>query len=382
MSVPARESLLEGGRAKALLAVAAVLAIVAPFVIGSFQTALLAEILMFAVFATAFNLLYGYTGLLSFGHAMFVATAAYVVAKVFRMVGPELGLEAFGGLEVLATLIVAIVLGTLFTTLLAVGIGYLSVQLTEIYFAMITLSFSMAIYVIFNQDILRQLANAAGLGGLAGLVETNGSDGLTISFNALGEIDLFGFSFRLVDITSFLAIYFVCLLVFVVSMYAMWRIVNSPFGMTCKAIRENPGRAEALGINVTRHSWKTFILSGAFSGVAGSMIAVIQSGALPNLAYWTFSAEPVIMTVIGGPTYFIGPVLGAFTFRYLRWTIDALGFGANWQFLFGTLLLIVVLFAQGGVAGALDRARDRIRERGGEEGTTAREPDPSVEGSD
>lgn len=380
MSVGAKERLLEGGRANVLLVVAAVLLIVAPFVVGSFQTALLAEILMFAVFATAFNLLYGYTGLLSFGHAMFVATAAYVVAKVFRMVGPELGLSAFGGLEVLATLVVALVLGTLFTTLLAVGIGYLSVQLTEIYFAIITLSFSMAIYVVFNQDILQQLAEAAGLSGLASLVETNGSDGLTISFRALGEVDLFGFSFQLVDITSFIAIYFVCLILFAVTMYAMWRIVNSPFGMTCKAIRENPGRAEALGIDVTRHSWKTFILSGAFSGVAGSMIAVIQSGALPTLAYWTFSAEPVIMTVIGGPTYFIGPVLGAFTFRYLRWTIDALGFGANWQFLFGTLLLVVVLFAQGGVAGALDRVRERIRERGDEEETAA--PEPSVEGSD
>jgi branched-chain amino acid transport system permease protein len=362
------------------LAVLAVLAIVAPFIIGSFQTALLAEILMLAVFATAFNLLYGYTGLLSFGHAMFVATAAYVVAKVFRMVGPELGLGAFGGLEVLATLVVAILLGTLFTTLLAVGIGYLSVQLTEIYFAMITLSFSMAIYVIFNQDILQQLAEAAGLSGLAGLVETNGSDGLTISFNALGEIDLFGFTFQLVDITNFIAVYFVSLILFVLTMYAMWRVVNSPFGMTCKAIRENPGRAEALGIDVTRHSWKTFILSGGFSGVAGSMIAVIQSGALPNLAYWSFSAEPVIMTVIGGPTYFIGPVLGAFTFRYLRWTIDALGFGANWQFLFGTLLLVVVLFAQGGVAGALTRVRDRILGGGGEDSVP--EADPTVESSD
>jgi branched-chain amino acid transport system permease protein len=336
---------------------------------------------MFAVFATAFNLLYGYTGLLSFGHAMFVAIAAYTVAKVFRLIGPAIGLESLGGIEVLATLIVAVFLGTLLTTLLAVGIGYLSVQLTEIYFAMITLSFSMAIYVMFNQDIMRKVAEGAGLGGLADLLATNGSDGLILSFSALGEIDLFGFSFNLVDISSFTAIYVVSLIVFTLCMYALWRIVNSPFGMTCKAIRENPGRAEALGIDVTRHSWKTFIISGAFSGVAGSIIAVIRSGALPTLSYWTFSAEPVIMTVIGGPYFFLGPLAGAITFRYLRWTIDTLGFGANWQFLFGTLLLIVVLFARGGVVGAIIRLRDRFRGRGTESRTDS-DVEPTVEGSD
>jgi len=380
MSVESSVRGMDTRQRNVLLGVAAVLAIVAPFMVGAFQTALLAEVLMFAVFATAFNLLYGYTGLLSFGHAMFVATAAYMVAKVFRLVGPAIGLEAFGGLEVLATLVVAVVLGTVLTTLLAVGIGYLSVQLTEIYFAMITLSFSMAIYVLFNQDIMRQVAEAFGFGGVADLVATNGSDGLTISFNALGEVDLFGFTFRLVDISSFVAVYFVCLLLFVVSMYALWRVVNSPFGMTCKAIRENPGRAEALGIDVTAHSWKTFIISGAFSGLAGSMIGVIRSGALPTLGYWTTSAEPVIMTVIGGPYYFLGPLAGAFTFRYLRWIIDTLGFGENWQFLFGTLLLVVVLFARGGIAGAIVRVRDRIRQRGGGDETSA--PEPAVEGSD
>jgi branched-chain amino acid transport system permease protein len=381
MSAGVSERLLEGERPSALLAVAAVLALLAPFIFGPFQTALLAEVLMFAVFATAFNLLYGYTGLLSFGHAMFVAIAAYTVAKVFRLIGPAIGLESLGGIEVLATLIVAVFLGTLLTTLLAVGIGYLSVQLTEIYFAMITLSFSMAIYVMFNQDIMRKVAEGAGLGGLADLLATNGSDGLILSFSALGEIDLFGFSFNLVDISSFTAIYVVSLIVFTLCMYALWRIVNSPFGMTCKAIRENPGRAEALGIDVTRHSWKTFIISGAFSGVAGSIIAVIRSGALPTLSYWTFSAEPVIMTVIGGPYFFLGPLAGAITFRYLRWTIDTLGFGANWQFLFGTLLLIVVLFARGGVVGAIIRLRDRFRGRGTESRTDS-DVEPTVEGSD
>jgi branched-chain amino acid transport system permease protein len=367
----------DGGRRRTgLLAGAAVLLVVAPFVLGAFQTKLLAEVLIFAVLATAFNLLYGYTGLLSFGHAMFVAMAAYTVAKTFRFIGPNLGLESLGGMEVLATLVVGIVLAVAVTTLFSIAVGYLSVQLEEIYFAMITLSFSMALYVVLNQDILRTLAENAGFGTVASLFATNGSDGLTLSFGLLGEVDVFGlFSFRLVDITDPVALYFLCLLVFVVGMYALWRVVNSPFGLVCTAIRENRDRAEALGIDVTRHSWKTFVLSGAFSGLAGSLIAIIRSGALPNVAYWTFSAEPVIMTVIGGPYYFLGPVAGAFTFRYLRWVIDTLGFSANWQFVFGTLLLIVVLFAQGGLAGAVDDLRNRL---GGEdEAAEAPEPEPT-----
>ena len=206
--------------------------------------------------------------------------------------------------------------------------------------------------------------------------KAGGPDGLTLSFDLLGEVDLFGIgSFRLVDITDPIALYFLRLLVFAASMYALWRLVNSPFGLICTAIRENRGRAGALGIDVTRHSWKTFVLSGAFSGLAGSLIAIIRSGALPNVAYWTFSAEPVIMTVIGGPYHFLGPVAGAFAFSYLRWVIDTLGFSADWQFVFGTLLLIGVLFAQGGLAGAIDDLRGRLG--GGDEPTEAPEPEPA-----
>ncbi|MFC7176382.1 branched-chain amino acid ABC transporter permease [Halosegnis marinus] len=348
-------------------AVAAVALLAAPFVLGGFQTDLLASTLIFAVFATAFNLLYGYTGLLSFGHAMFVAASGYTVAKVVQQVVPAIGLEGvFGGATLLVVWLLALLLGTIAAALLAVGIGYLSVQLEEIYFAMITLSFSMAIYVIVNQDIIGTVLEQLGIGGGT---FTNGSDGLTFR---LGEVNLFGFEFRLVDIADPTAYYFLTLVVFAVGMYALYRVVSSPFGTTCRAIRENPERARALGIDTRYHSWMTFIISGAFSGLAGAALVMLETSILPADAFWTASATPVVMTVIGGPYSFFGPLIGAFTYEYLRWFIRQFPLLEEfWEFSFGFLLLIVVLFFDNGVSGGVTRfrawlgvARTRYREDG------------------
>jgi len=331
--------------------VAVALLLVAPLALGPFQTGLLAETLAFVVFATAFNLLYGYTGLLSFGHAMFVAVSGYTVAKTVQQVGPALGFpDLFGGASVLATWLLALLLGTVAAFVLAVIIGYLSVRLEEIYFAMITLSFSMAIYVIANQDIVGSVLAAAGVGGGT---FTNGSDGLTF---LLGDVSLFGLEFRLVDIADPSAYYVATVLVATVAMYALWRIVNSPFGTTCKAIRENPERARALGIDTQYHSWMAFILSGTFSGLAGALLIPLFTNVNPNYAYWTFSAEPVIMTVIGGPYAFLGPLVGAVSYEYLRWAISQFELLEQyWQFSFGVLLLVVVLFFDNGVYGGFER---------------------------
>jgi branched-chain amino acid transport system permease protein len=348
MSYGVRERLLDGERSLAVYAAAIALGvfllIVVPFGMDPFQKRLMTEVLIFAIFATAFNLLFGYTGLLSFGHAMFVAVSGYTLAQFVLNGSRLLGFpELFGGASVLVTFVVAVVLGVLVATVLAVGVGYLSVQLEEIYFAMITLSFSMAIYAIANQDI----------GGL-----TNGSDGLSF---ILGSVDLFGLQFSLYNLRNPVEYYFIVLGVFAVSMYALWRIVNSPFGMICQAIRENPERTRAIGVDSTRHSWVVFVVSGAFSGLAGALLVPLQTGINPNLAYWTFSAEPVIMTVIGGPYSFIGPTVGALVYEYLRWFIDQYPLLSEyWQFAFGSVLLLVVLFFDNGVAGGIEWARDRF----------------------
>ena len=348
------------GNERLLVGAGLLLLVVAPFILGPFQTGLLAEVLIFGIFATAFNLLYGYTGLLSFGHGMFFAVAGYTMAKTVQTVGPMLSLgELFGGASVLATWLFGLVLAILVTVLVAMAIGYLAVQLEEIYFAMITLSFTMALYAVANQDIIGTVLEAFGMGNGT---FTNGSDGLTFT---LGEVDLFGFTFTLVDIADPFAYYFFTIAIFAVTMYLLYRIVKSPFGTVCKAIRENPERASALGINITRHSWVTFVLSGGFSGLAGGLLIPLFTNVTPRYAYWAFSAEPVLMTVIGGPYSFFGPLVGAFSYRYLRWFISRFEMlEAYWQFSFGLLLLLVVLFVANGVIGAPKQVRSWLDSRG------------------
>ena len=338
-----------------------------PLVFGPSNTRLVITILIFALFATAYNLLYGYTGLLSFGHAMFIAVAAYAAAKVYRIAGtsePFTGL--FGGMSVLASFLLALLAGMVAAALVGVVIGWFCVQREEIYFALLTLSFSMLIWSLLQQDITGQLAAdvPADLGGdtLYRLLRTGGSDGLPVSFRLLGENDLFGVTVDLVDINSYLVYYFVVLAVTALGMYAMWRVVRSPFGETCKAIRENPGRAEALGIDRQFHSWIMFVVSGVFSGLAGAMFVPLRGGALPNMSHWSFSALPVIMTVVGGPYSFLGPALGAFTFEYVRDLIATFAvLEKRWQLVFGLALLGVVLFLENGVAGGLKWAARRFR---------------------
>lgn len=344
--------------AMVVLAIAVVVLATAPFLFQPFLTALFITALLFALFGTAFNLLYGYTGLLSFGHAMFVLVSAYTATKVYNVIAPALGFsEIFGGVSVLATFLLAFVFAMVASTLLAIVVGYFSVKLEEIYFAMITLSFSMAIFVMFWQDITGQLAEAAGVGefGLR-LLGTNGDDGLTLPFEAVGTVDLFGFTFKLVNISTWVAFYYIVLFFVIVGMYALWRVTRSPFGSVCTAIRENPQRAQALGINVTKHQWKTFIISGAFSGIVGAMWAPLQSSVVPDIGHWTFSAIPVLATIIGGPYAFLGPALGAFVFEFLRWYIDQFPvLAARWQLIFGIILAAVVLLFNNGVAGGLTR---------------------------
>jgi branched-chain amino acid transport system permease protein len=369
MSYGVRERFLGGRSNGTLIAGGVVLLLLVPLVLPPFQTTLLAETLIFAIFATAFNLLYGYTGLLSFGHAMFTAVSGYTVAKVVTVIAPALGFaELFGGTSVLATWLLAVVLGVAMATLLAVFIGYLSVQLEEIYFAMITLSFSMAIYVVFFQDTIGKVLAGVGIGDG---VFSNGSDGLTF---VMGDVNLFGLEFALVNIRDPMVYYVLTVFVFAAAMYALWRIVNSPFGMVCQAIRENPGRARALGIDVTYHSWMTFIVSGAFSGLAGALLIPLLTNVNPQYAHWSFSAEPVIMTVIGGPYSFFGPLVGAFAYEYIRWFISQFPLlETYWQFSFGVLLLIVVLFFDNGVYGGVRRLRAwyEARGEGGEEDLAA-----------
>lgn len=321
------------------------LGLVALVLIGfgpSFQVFLFTEFLIIALFALGFNLLYGYTGMLSFGHALFFAGGSYGLAIVIRNLQPSVADAIGSGPAPLATFLLGGVVGIALVLVIAVPVGWLSVRLAEIYFALITLAFGMLGYSLIIQDP----------GGL-----TNGTDGLVI---LLQTAEIGGVEVSLGDRRTY---YFVTLAVVLVSMYALRRIVSSHFGTICRAVRESPDRASALGVNVTYHQWVTFLVSALFVGIAGVLMAGFASVASPSHSHWTQSAIPVIATVIGGATFFSGPIVGAFVFLYARWGISRFpALEARWELVFGVIIVFVVLFFKVGAAGGLIMLHAWLRE--------------------
>lgn len=230
------------------------------------------KLLCFALFAAAFNLLLGYTGLLSFGHSAFFGGAAYFTAHAVKEWGwtPEMGvlLGAFG----------AAVLGLI--------MGAIAIRRQGIYFAMITLALSQMFFFFCLQAEF-----------------TKGEDGI----QSVPRGHLFG----LVDLNSQTSMYYFVLGVFLLGMLAIWRIVNSPFGMVLKAIRENENRATSLGYSVARYKLAAFVMSAALTGLAGGVKALVFQFATLTDVTWQMSGEVILMTLLGGIGTLIGPVFGA-----------------------------------------------------------------------
>lgn len=299
----------------------AILSVTTVFVVtGSlqdYQIGIIISALYFALFAMSFNLLFGYTGLLSFGHAAFFGGAGYLFTFVRRGNGilPE------STQSLLPALLIALV----GVTLLAFVIGALSVRLGGLFFAMLTLAFSMLIYqTIFQFNSI-----------------TGGSDGLIVP---LGSFDLGIFVLNLSNTQHF---YYFTLILFLVPVIALWRIVNSPYGEMLKVIRENPERAEFIGLPVRRFQLSAFVVSGTFSGVAGILYAMRSVVISPGVLHWSMSAEPVLMTLLGGPGYFIGPIVGSIGFVVLEQWLST--FTNHWHIGLGLLLIPIVILLPGGI---------------------------------
>lgn len=310
----------------ALAAIAMLLlAIIVPVFIGSFEANLLVTVMILGLFAMSFNLLFGYTGLLSFGQAAYFGIAAYMFAiiRVNRV-------EMLPQLGVLPAIVVAI----LAAMVLALLFGIICVQRGEIYFAMLTLALSMMIYQLANQR--------SDLSG--------GDNGLIVS---APPIEIAGFSISLLDI---MVKYYVTLGVLVVSLYIMWRVVNSPYGALLIAIRENPERAEFIGVPTKYYQLSSFVIAGTFSGIAGVFFAIHNFIVTPSIFHWSISAEPLLMTLLGGPYSFLGPFLGAFLFVFLEQLLNNIT--DSWQIALGIILIPIVLFAPGGVASLLTELKD------------------------
>lgn len=307
---------------KTVLGYGALLAfgLIAPYVL---YPVLIMKVLCFALFACAFNLLLGYTGLLSFGHAVFFGGASYVAAHVIKVWGltPELG--------ILVATVSAAVLGLLF--------GSLAIRRSGIYFAMITLALAQMMYFVFLQAPF-----------------TGGEDGL----QGVPRGRLLG----LFDLTSDLHMYYVVLAVFVFGFWLIYRIIHSPFGQILKAIRENEARVISLGYDVDRYKLMAFVLSAGLTGLAGATKAVVFRFATLTDAYWQTSGEVVLMTLLGGLGTVIGPLLGAAVVVTLQNTL-ADKVGSLLTVIMGVVFIACVLLFRRGIAGEIKVLLVKFTER-------------------
>lgn len=273
----------------------------------------LMKALCFAIFACAFNLLLGYTGLLSFGHAAFMGAAAYATGWLVRSAGlsPELGVIA----------------GTLMAGVLGLLVGLVAIRRQGIYFAMVTLAMAQMVYFICLQAPF-----------------TGGEDGL----QGVPRGNLLG----LLPLDNDLVMYFVVLAVFVAVFLGIMRIVHSPYGQVLKAIRENEARAISLGYDVDRYKLLAFVLSTAIAGLAGSLKTLVLGFATLSDVHWSLSGEVVLMTLLGGMGTFAGPVIGAFTIVGLQnFLADRVG---SWvTVIIGGIFVFCVIAFRRGIVGEL-----------------------------
>jgi branched-chain amino acid transport system permease protein len=309
---PAARALRNGARAARIAwALGFAFLVAAPF-IGVYPIFMM-KALCYAIFACAFNLLLGYTGLLSFGHAAFLGSAAYATGWLVRSAhwSPELG--------VLAGVALAAALGLV--------IGLIAIRREGIYFAMVTLAMAQMIYFVCLQ-----------------VPFTGGEDGL----QGVPRGKLFG----VLSLQNDLTLYFIVVAVFVAVFLFIVRIVHSPYGQVLKAIRENEPRAVSLGYDVNRYKLLAFVLSTALAGLAGALKTIVLGFATLSDAHWSLSGEVVLMTLLGGMGTFTGPVVGAFTIIGLQnFLADRVG---SWvQVIIGVIFVVCVIAFRRGIVGEL-----------------------------
>ena len=300
--------------------------VLAPF-IGLYPVFIMTA-LCYAIFACAFNLLLGYTGLLSFGHAAYFATAAYMCGWLVRSAGlpPELGVAAGVGASALLGLVV----------------GFIAIRRQGIYFAMTTLALAEMAYFVF----LQWRSVTGGEDGLQGIPRGK----------LLGTIPLAGAPhdklLGVIPIPDDVVMYFVVLAVFVAVFLFIRRIVHSPYGQVLKAIRENEPRAVSLGYDVDKYKLRAFVLSAAIAGLGGAMKSIVLGFASLSDAHWSVSGEVVLMTLLGGMGTFAGPVIGAFTIIGLQNLLsDRVG---EWvTVIIGAIFVVCVIAFRRGFVGEL-----------------------------
>ncbi len=305
-----------------------------PAVGSRYYTFLANDVVIWALFATSLNLLVGYTGLVSFGHAAYFGIGAYTTGLLMKKLGVSF-LLAFPAAGVVAALF-------------ALAFGYFCVRLTKIYFAMLTLAFAQIVWAIcFKWNEVT--------GGEQGMPEVPYPDFAWLE-RAAGALPFLG-GYRASDY-----FYFLTLVLVGACFWILRRIVGSPFGRMLATIRENPERAEFIGVNVRRYELCAFVLAGAFAGLAGGLFGIFNRGVFPDFAYWTKSSEVLIMTLLGGMGAFFGPALGALVLLWLNQQI--VSYTQYWPLILGMILIVLLFVFPGGLAGAVFLLTERLTRRG------------------
>ncbi len=295
----------------------------APFAgMGSFAQSLAIEMLTFSILALSLDLLLGYTGLVSFGHAAFFAVSGYAVAVMASRWTPDLA--------------VTVPVGVVAAAVLAVPIGWLSIRLSGFYFLMITFAFAQMVYTAaFRWKWL-----------------TGGSDGIIVpAAELLGHPVL----------QSRLAFYYATLAVFTIASLLLYVIIHSQFGRTLIGIRENTRRMRALGYNVRRYKLVAFIIAAAFGGLAGVLNSQFNLFVAPESAHWSQSALVLVMVLIGGSGHFLGPIVGTMIVLGLQHWLSS--YTEYWGLVLGLLFIVLITFAREGVVGVVAALWAKQRKR-------------------
>src|SRR4051794_16106927 len=300
----------------ALLVLLALLPVYCAMIGNTFLLSLFTRILILAMAAVSLNLIMGFGGMVSFGHAAYLGIGGYVVGILAK--------EGIGSGLVQWPLALAA------SGLFALGVGALSLRTRGVYFIMITLAFTQMIYYV-----------------AIGLDRYGGDDGLTIY-----KRSTFG---GLINLSNKTAFYYLCLVLLLLSAYLVWRLLNSRFGMVVQGARSNDRRMRAIGYPTYRYKLLCFVIAGTLCGLAGALLANHTDFISPAVMHWTRSGDLIVMAVLGGMGTVFGPVIGAVALMVLEEVLS--GVTEYWQIIIGPIFLLVVLFARGGIDGMLLGAR-------------------------
>ena len=297
-----------------------------PLLAPPYYASLMIPFFGYAIALLGFNLLFGYTGLLSFGHAMFLGFGAYGAA----VLAGTFGIKSF------EIVLLAVMLLSAFA---AFPIGLFCVRYVGIFFGMLTLAFGMLFY-----SFLFKFYHLTG-----------GDSGMRVP-----RMNVLGLELAQYNKIEFLAgpFYYYCLALLIIAALVMWRIVHSPFGLHLKAARDNPRKAEYLGVHVHRFRLAAFVISAAYGAAGGAILGFRIGLADPELVYWTQSGQLVFMAVLGGFSNFFGPIIGAFAFTLLQDQLQSLT--QYWRFILGAVLAAIVIGFPDGLAGFANSLGRRI----------------------